>query len=52
MRIHAFISKIHTQTKKIPLANFFLRIYAFSLQTMEDRVLCFSTEKIAVRVVF
>ena len=29
--------KTHTQTKKFPLANLFVRIYVFSLQTIKDR---------------
>ena len=47
-----FVSKkTHTQTKKFSLANLFVRIYFFSLQTIKGRVLCFSTKKSAVRVV-
>ena len=47
-----FQKKTHTQTKKLPLANLFVRIYVFSLQTITGRALCFSTKKSAVRVVF
>ena len=50
---NVYLSKnTHTQTKQFPLANLFLRICVFSLQTIKDRALCFSTKKSAVRVVF
>ena len=53
MRIYIFcFRKTHRQTKKFPVANLFVRIYVFSLQTIKDRALCFSTKKSAVRVVF
>ena len=45
--------KTCTQTKKFPIANLFVQIRTFfSLQTINDRALCFSTKKSAVRVVF
>ena len=50
--IYFLFQKPHPQTKRFPLANLFVRIYVFSLQTIKDRVLCFSTKKSAVRVVF
>ena len=50
--IYFFVSERHTQTKKFPLANLFVRIYVFSLETIKCRALCFSTKKSAVRVVF
>ena len=53
MRIYIFcFKKTHRQTKKFPVANLFVRIYVFSLQTIKDRALCFSTKKSTVRVVF
>ena len=48
-----FFSKKHTQKQKIiPLANLFAQICVFSLQTIKDRALCFSTNKSALRVAF
>ena len=53
MRIYIFcFEKTHTQIKKFPLANLFVRIYVFFPQKVKDRALCFSTKKNAVRVVF
>ena len=50
--IYIFVSKKHTQTKKFPLANLFVGIYVFSLETIKDWALCCSTKKCAVRIVF
>ena len=53
MRIYIFcFKKTQTKTKKISLANLFIRIYIFSLQTIKDRAICFSVKKSAVRVAF
>ena len=45
-----FVSKKHTQTKKLSLANLLVRIYVFSLKN--QRTLYFSTKKSAFRVGF
>ena len=42
---------IHTN-KKISTSKLLVLIFVFSLQTIKDRALCFSTKKSAVRVVF
>ena len=54
MRKYIFrFKKTCTQTKKFPIANLFVQIRTFfPLKTIKDRALCFSTKKIAVRVVF
>ena len=52
MRIYIFYFKKYIQTKNFPLANLFVRIYVFFLQTIKYRALCFSTKKSAIRVVF
>ena len=52
MRIYIFcFKKTFTQIKKFPLANLFVRIYDFFLQTIKSRTLCFSAKESAVRVV-
>ena len=54
MRKYIFrFKKTCTQTKKLPIAILFVQIRTFfSLETIKDRALCFSTKKSAVRVVF
>ena len=48
MRIYTFCFK-KTQTKKFPLANLFVRIYFFSLQTIRERKV---PKKSSVKVLF
>ena len=50
--MYFLFQKKHAQTKKFPLAKLFVRVSVFSLQTITDRALCFSTKKTVVRVVF
>ena len=51
--IYFLFQKTHThKQKKFALANLLVWIYVFSLQTIKDKALCFSTKKSAVRVVF
>ena len=47
-----FLFKENSHTNTLTLANLYVRIYVFSLHTVKDRALCFSTKKNAVRVVF
>ena len=54
MRIYIFcFKKAQTQTKKFPQANLFVGIYVFFFQKLKSKALiCFSTKKSAIRVVF